>query len=159
MKTAWLAFVISLLALTSCSPGSKNEQQDQYTHYEVLGVVDGETLDLEDLGRVLLIGVNAPNIADGKKPAQRYAKESAQFLKRLALHERVRLEYDEEKVEKKSKKTLVYMYLQDGTFVNEEVIKQGYGAVSRRSPFKFEDQFKASEKEAKEFKRGIWNKP
>lgn len=158
MKAVSLLLVFSLVILTSCSSGKKTTE-DSHTYYEVLSVIDGETVDLEDLGRVLLIGVNAPNIADGKKPAQRFARDSAQFLTRLVLHEKVRVEYDEEKVHKQSKKTLAYIYLQDGTFVNEEIIKNGYAAVSKRSRFKYEDQFKALEKEAKDFKRGIWNKP
>jgi micrococcal nuclease len=67
----------------------------------------------------------------------------------------VRLEYDLQRQDKYGR-TLAYIYLEDGRFVNAEIIKQGYGFAYTRFPFKFLEQFRQLEREAREAKRGLW---
>jgi endonuclease YncB( thermonuclease family) len=43
----------------------------------------------------------------------------------------------------------------DGTFLNAEIIKQGYGYTYTRFPFKYLDGFRQHEMEAREAKRGV----
>ncbi len=50
------------------------------------------------------------------------------------------------------------MYLEDGTFLNAEIIKQGYGFAYTKFPFKYMDEFMRYEREAKEQNRGLWGK-
>lgn len=156
MRNLQSFFVILLLALTACKSADKSTSvNDGHTYYEVIKVVDGDTVDLEDLGRVRLIGVDTPETVDPRRPVQRYGKEASQFLTRLVLHEKVRVEYDQEKVDK-YKRTLAYLYLDDGTFINAELIKQGYGFAYTKFPFKYLDDFRAYEKDARENQRGLW---
>ena len=49
---------------------------------------------------------------------------------------KVRLEYDQTRVDKYGR-TLAYVYLEDGTFLNAEIIKQGYGFIRTHFPFKY----------------------
>ena len=42
------------------------------------------------------------------------------------------------------------MYLKNGTFLNAEVVKQGYGFAYRYFLFKYFDEFKQYEREARE---------
>jgi micrococcal nuclease len=51
---------------------------------------------------------------------------------------------------------LAYVYLTDGTFLNAEIIKQGYGHAYTAFPFKYLAQFRQYEKEARASKRGFW---
>jgi len=51
---------------------------------------------------------------------------------------------------------LAYVYLIDGTFLNAEIIKQGYGFAYTRYPFKFMEELRLYEREAREKKRGLW---
>jgi micrococcal nuclease len=51
---------------------------------------------------------------------------------------------------------LAYVYLEDGTFVNAEIIRQGYGLAYTRFPFKHLEEFRRLEREARESKRGLW---
>ena len=37
-----------------------------------------------------------------------------------------------------------YVFLEDGTFQNAEIIKQGYGFAYTRFPFKYLDEFRRS---------------
>jgi hypothetical protein len=51
---------------------------------------------------------------------------------------------------------LAYVYLIDETFLNAEIIKQGYGFAYTRYPLKFIEEFRLYEREAREEKRGLW---
>jgi hypothetical protein len=53
---------------------------------------------------------------------------------------RVRLEYDQQRQDKYGR-TLAYVYLENGTFVNAEIIRQGYGFAYTRYPFKYLSNF------------------
>jgi micrococcal nuclease len=48
------------------------------------------------------------------------------------------------------------VFLEDGTFLNAEIIKQGYGFAYTRFPFKYLDEFRRYEREARENKRGLY---
>ncbi len=51
---------------------------------------------------------------------------------------------------------LAYVYLNDGTFVNAEIIRQGYGHAYTRFPFTSLEAFRQLEREAWEAGRGLW---
>jgi micrococcal nuclease len=55
--------------------------------------------------------------------------------------EEVRLEYDRQQRDKCGR-LLAYVYLTDGTFLNAEIINQGYGHAYKRFPFKYMEQFR-----------------
>jgi endonuclease YncB( thermonuclease family) len=46
----------------------------------------------------------------------------------------------------------------EGSFVNAEVIKQGYGFAYTKFPFKYLEEFRGHEREARESARGLWGK-
>jgi endonuclease YncB( thermonuclease family) len=52
--------------------------------------------------------------------------------------------------------TLAYVFLPDGTFLNAEIVKQGYGQAYVQYPFKYLDEFRGYEREAREARRGLW---
>jgi micrococcal nuclease len=69
----------------------------------------------------------------------------------------VRLEYDQTRRDRYNR-VLAYVYLMDGTFLNAEIIKQGYGFAYTKYPFKYMEEFRAYEREARENERGLWGK-
>jgi hypothetical protein len=83
---------------------------------------------------------------------------SGAFLRGMTINKVVRLEYDQQKTDR-YERTLAYAYLPDGTFVNAEVIKQGYGHAYTEFPFRFMEQFRAYEREARTAARGLWAGP
>ena len=46
--------------------------------------------------------------------------------------------------------------LSDGTFVNREIVRQGFGHAYLTYPFAYAEDFRAAEREAREAERGLW---
>lgn len=123
-------------------------------------VVDGDTI-VVDLGerreKVRLIGVDTPETVHPAKPVEYFAKEASDFTRRMVEGKEVCLKFDWQQRDK-YKRLLAYVYLLDGTFVNAEIIKQGYGFAYTRYPFKYMDKFRGHQMEAKEKRKGLWGK-
>jgi micrococcal nuclease len=140
-----------------------------YSNIRVARVVDGDTLKLENGERVRLIGVDTPEFHESNKlyrdsqrsgqdagTIQALGKRSYEFTKKLVEGQYVRLEFDVDRYDKYSR-LLCYVYLKDGTFVNAEIVKQGYANLMTIPPnVKYADEFKKLYKEARENKRGLW---
>ncbi|MCY4658288.1 MAG: thermonuclease family protein [Acidobacteria bacterium] len=118
-------------------------------------VVDGDTIVVRGVGRVRLIGVDTPETVDPRRPVEFFGREASAFTKRLLEGQRVRLEYDRERSDRYGR-TLAYVYLRDGTFVNAEIVRRGYGHAYTRFPFRHLDRFRRLEREAREAGRGLW---
>ncbi|MFQ6078790.1 MAG: thermonuclease family protein [Thermodesulfobacteriota bacterium] len=123
--------------------------------FHVARVIDGDTLLLANGERVRLIGVDTPELYHPLKPVQYFAKEASEFTRRMAEGKRVRLEYDWQNRDRYGR-LLAYVYLQDSTFLNAEIIKQGYGFAYTKYPFRYTEEFRQYEKEARENGRGLW---
>lgn len=123
----------------------------------VTRVIDGDTLQLSTRERIRLIGVDTPETKDPRRPVQRFGKEAAAFTRRMVEGKRVRLDYDSARRDRYGR-TLAYVYLEDGAFLNAEIIRQGYGFAYTRFPFKYLEEFRKLEREAREARRGLWGR-
>jgi micrococcal nuclease len=145
---------IQFLTVLLLWPGpSTSQRPDQYLL--VTRVVDGDTIDVQQIGRIRLIGVDTPETVDPRRPVQYFGKEASDFLKRLIERKPVRLEYDQQRTDLYDR-TLAYVFLADGTLVNAEIIRQGYGFAYTRFPFKYLEEFRRHERDAREAGRGLW---
>jgi endonuclease YncB( thermonuclease family) len=48
------------------------------------------------------------------------------------------------------------VFLEDGTLVNEEIIRRGYAETYRRFTYHRKPAFQAAEKDARGARRGMW---
>ncbi len=153
-----LLWLVVFLPLYASSVYPLGERQAQYR--TVRRVVDGDTLVLENKERVRLIGVDTPETKHPRKPVEYYGKEASAFTKRMVQGKRVRLEFDQANAhinhKDRYRRTLAYVFLEDGTFLNAEIIKQGYGFAYTRFPFKYMDEFRRYEQKAREANNGLW---
>ncbi len=117
--------------------------------------IDGDTIELAGGERVRLIGVDTPETVDPRRPVEYFGKEASGFTGRMAEGKLVRLAYDEDSYDRYGR-TLAYVYLEDGTFLNAEIIRQGYGHAYTRFPFRYQEEFLALERDAREHERGLW---
>jgi len=127
---------------------------DQY--YKILRIIDGDTIEVEKIGKIRLIGVDTPEIAHPLKPVQFFAKKASEYTRRIAEGKRVRLEYGQERIDKYGR-TLAYIYFENGKMLNAEIIKDGYGFAYTKYPFKYMEEFRKYEREAREHERGLWS--
>lgn len=139
------------------------EQKKDYEYYKVIKVTDGDTFVIDDGtekgARVRLIGVDTPESRKtGRKVVGYYGKEAKEFSTKFLLNKRVRLDFDVNKYDQYMR-LLAYVYLEDGTFVNEYLVKNGYAMVMTVPPnVKFSELFLKCQQEAREKKRGLWGK-
>lgn len=149
MKTKILFIgIITLLIFSFAEP--------QHIWRKCIIVIDGDTILLAGNEKVRLIGVDTPETRDEDRPVQYFGKEAYEFTRNLVEGKKVRLEYGMNRKDKYGR-TLAYVYLEDGTFLNAEIIKQGYGYLYRAFIFKYFDKFWQYEKEAREKKIGLWS--
>jgi endonuclease YncB( thermonuclease family) len=135
-KIKSLKIIFLTLLTVSLSISCSNAQTLKCTR-----VVDGDTIILNNGERVRLISVDTPETKHPKKPVEYYGKEASAFTKRMVEGKEVRLEYDWQRKDKYGR-TLAYVYLKNGTFLNAEIVKQGYGHAYTRFPFKYLGQFR-----------------
>ena len=105
--------------------------------------------------KVRLIGVDTPEKDGPYTKAEPFNREASAFTKMMVKGNSVRLEYDWQKRDKYGR-LLAYVYLEDSTFLNAELVKQGYATVFRKFRFKYRDNFIRYEQEAKKNKKGLW---
>jgi micrococcal nuclease len=140
-----------------------------YTNIYVKRSVDGDTLQLESGERVRLIGIDTPEVHESNKLSRdsrrtqqdkntikKLGRRAWEFTRNLVEGKRVSLEFDVEKYDRYGR-LLAYVYLKDGTFVNAEIVKQGYASLLTIPPnVKYADLFLQLYQEARLNKRGLW---
>lgn len=137
-------------------------QQKPADFLSVTRVVDGDTF-YADNGtekglKVRLIGIDAPEARRVfNKEVGYYGPEAKAYLTELLANKKVRLVSDVDPLDRFGR-TLSYVYLEDGTFVNAELIKNGYAVLMTIPPnVAFADHFSTLQREARASKKGLWN--
>jgi micrococcal nuclease len=124
-------------------------------------VIDGDTLEVVLDGRAVrlrLIGVDAP---ETNGPPTCFGPEATSKAEELVGRAggRVLLEKDISETDRYGR-LLRYVWLErpDGRLMlNEEIVKEGFAQVSTYPPdVRYQQQFLAAEREAREGKRGLW---
>ena len=145
-----------LIACHSTLPSEPTQADPIQTLPTVTRVIDGDTVVVDGIGTVRLIGVDTPETVDPRRPVQYFGKEASDFTKQLATGKRVRLEFDQDRTDRYGR-TLAYVYLQpENLLLNAEIIRQGYGFAYTQFPFRMMEQFRTLEREAREAGRGLW---
>lgn len=171
VKPLVLAAVVLAYAGFRAFSGQQETSAADSVYYAVSRVVDGDTLKLSNNERVRLIGVDTPEVHQSSKlmrDARKSGKDVSEiqalgarastFTKSLCEGKKVRLEFDVERRDRYGR-TLAYVYLEDGTFVNAKIIEEGYAQVMTIPPnVKHADLFLKAQKEARESGRGLWKK-
>ncbi len=118
------------------STPNSNETSNPTTNspYEVTGlcyhVVDGDTIDVEGVGRVRLVGVNTPERGE---PGYQSATD---FVKSMVEGKVVSLDIDDAKRYDKYDRTLAVVYI-DHINLNQELLKRGYAEIMYIPPSEF----------------------
>jgi micrococcal nuclease len=152
-----LIFSFALLSFLATS----NFAQQKTSLLQVHKLVDGDTFwVLDERGaevKVRLIGINTPEARrTGRKEIEYYGKEASAYVVQLLSGSRVRLEYDVSRYDR-YKRTLAYVYLENGVFLNAHLVQEGYATVATYPPnVKYADYFTKLQREARSNRRGMW---
>jgi micrococcal nuclease len=120
-------------------------------------VFDGDTIDVATIGRVRLLGIDAPERGRGLDTPAPFAAEARARLSTLVLRRWVRLEYEGTRTDKYDRR-LAYVFTEDGQFVNAVLAREGLARVSARTPLTRLRELQRAEAEAQAYRRGMWGR-
>ncbi len=158
---------ILLLALLLCSWGGA-AAWGQQLRGPVSWIYDGDTIKVDGYGVVRLVGIDCPENKDNRRD-QEFIRLGAPSAARLRQSERetrhclirtlkgrqVRLELEDPPWDKYGR-MLAYVWLENGTMLNRELLRQGRARVYRYFDFARKQEFLDLEAEAIRSKRGLW---
>jgi micrococcal nuclease len=121
----------------------------------VRSVIDGDTIDVASVGRVRLLGIDAPELGRGFDTSAPFGDEARERLTSLVLRRWIRLEQEEARLDVYDRH-LAYVVREDGVFVNAVLVREGLARVSARTPLSRLGELKSAEAEAQSFRRGMW---
>lgn len=151
-NSAFIAVAIFLAA-----PAAANIAQAPPATQVVERAYDGDTISVQGVGMVHLLGVLAPKLDDVRPAIRETAHTAAEAVGLLTFNVKVRLEFEGEK-QKPDDPPHAYVYLADGRLLNSELIRLGFAYASTDIPFSKLDAFLQLEQRAKAAKVGLWGK-
>jgi micrococcal nuclease len=120
-------------------------------------VFDGDTIDVVTIGRVRLLGIDAPEAGRGLETPAPFAAEARARLSALVLRRWVRLEYEGTLTDKYNRR-LAYVFTEDGQFVNAVLAREGLARVSARAPLTRLGELQRAQAQAQAYRRGMWGR-
>ncbi|MBI9074468.1 MAG: thermonuclease family protein [Desulfatibacillum sp.] len=119
-------------------------------------VLDGDTIILEDGRHIRYIGINAPELMHDNRPAEPFGNKALALNRKLVEGKKIRLETDKS-LKDHYGRSLAYVYLKDGAFVNREMIARGMAHCLYHSPntSHFPDLL-AAQQQAMQAGQGVW---
>jgi micrococcal nuclease len=169
-----ILFLLGLLAMPVLGTGSTTVQETRLVSSEqskesrnpidkkrmVIRVIDGDTIVVSPNEKVRLIGVDAPETVRPKRTAQCFGRDAKEFTRSLVERQTIRLVLDESNAARNHKdrygRTLAYVYFDDGTMLNAELIRLGYAHAYTRFPFRQVVEFRQLERIARSQGVGLW---
>ncbi|AHB47396.1 nuclease [Hyphomicrobium nitrativorans NL23] len=155
VAVACLAVQVSAAASESCAP-------DLGTTHEVVRVIDGETVELDDGRQVRLIGAMAPRPNALTVDTQTWppAKESTRAVEALVLNRTVTLRYEGRRRDRYGR-ILAQLYVKTGgneTWVQRHLVAEGYArAYTLPGNAGCVSELIKAEDEARRARRGLWS--
>lgn len=127
--------------------------------YTVRKVIDGDTIVVANSGKVRLLGINTPEIEHRDRAGEPLGEEARLRLQQILNGQRVRLQFDEVQRDR-FKRLLAYVYLEDGTPVNEILLREGMARALFLQPNMAQlEHYYQIEGVARDERRGIWSLP
>ena len=164
-KSFYLIAVLLVLAVSTFFKSAPNKGASLYDKtikaeygrpIRVVKAVDGDTIVLVNGETLRYIGLDTPEEVDPRKPIQCYAKEAADENKKLVEGKDI-VFYKDISEKDKYGRWLGYVYLTDGTFVNLELVKEGFAFAYAYTPDTSKKEiFKEAESTARLSGLGLW---
>ena len=169
-----ILFLLGLLAAAALEAGSTVDREAPFGISEqsresrneisekrfVIRVIDGDTIVVGPNEKVRLIGVDTPETVHPKKAVQCFGKDAKEFTRNMVERKSIRLVLDNANAARNHKdrygRTLAYVYFDDSTMLNAELIRRGYAHAYTRFPFRHVVEFRQLERTARSQAVGLW---
>lgn len=165
-RFSWLGLIIFIVLAIASKQGWLNKpaqvaMQNQPGLYRVIKDVDGDTIQVDMNGTpetVRFIGIDTPETHKPNTPVQCYGPEAAAYTKSQVEGKSVRLEADPLDTNRdRYGRLLRYIYLPDGTLLQDALVNQGYAFAYPLFPYQKKEAIKAEEQAAKAAGKGLWS--
>lgn len=123
---------------------------------KVARVIDGDTVELVNGERLRYIGIDTPEEVDPRKSPQCFAEAAAAANKAMVESKSI-IFYDDVSRKDKYGRWLGFVYLSDGTFVNQSLVARGFAFAYPYAPdISHAAEFARAETQAKDARLGLW---
>lgn len=126
--------------------------------HTVIHVNDGDTVLLagDPAPRLRYLGIDTPEIDHHRQTAEPLGMEAQAYNRLLVLNRRIRLEFDRQRTDRHGR-WLAYVFTEDGTFVNRELLLQGLAFCLFKPPnTRHEAALLDAQRSAMKAGRGLW---
>ena len=141
---------------------SKGVATSQSGLYTIKHFTDGDTIAVDMNGtteNIRMIGIDTPETHKPNTPVQCYGPAAAAYTQNriTATGNKVRLVSDNQSTDRdRYNRLLRYVYLTDGTNLDQELVANGYAFAYTSFPFTKSDDFVKAQKSAQDNKKGLW---
>ena len=153
IKTTFIALITLVIGFFGGTTYKTNQEQTTTpTNPVVTRIIDGDNVELDTGESVRLYGVNCP---EKNKPL---SKEAIELTTKLALNQKIRIEYQPNYQKDRWDRILGYVFVGD-THLNEELVKSGLCEVviyEKRAKLIYQDELLNAQNQAKQEKLGKW---
>jgi len=154
LKRALITSALLLLwsPIFACAPDHIDETAS------VAWIYDGDTLRLKDGRKLRLIGINAPEMAQGQGPNEPSAQAATQALIKIidTSNSKIGIRYGEDRHDRYGR-LLAHIYTDQGKNIIAQMLEQGYGAAITVPPNSWNaDCYYQAERMARHQNLGIW---
>ena len=162
LRLLLVTFTGLALALTACA-----EDPAAALMGTVSWVHDGDTIEIENFGRVRLVGIDSPERKDSPRDAflikqgvsatrqRQIYREAKAFNIRHVKGQEVALSPGNPSRDRYGR-LLAYVYLPDGRLLNRLLLEQGLAVVYRKFTFRMKTDFLAAEEQARRAGIDLW---
>jgi len=120
-------------------------------YYKVVRMVDGDNFELEDGRRIRLLNVDTP------EEGMCFREQSTQISTDLLLNQKVKIETDINNMDRFGR-TLAYVFLKDGTFINKKLLEEGVGEFQIDTVnLKYQDNLTKAAEDGHDNIKGLWS--
>lgn len=157
-----LLFIIGYAFFNSSDGEVQNNSAETGSgSYEVLKIIDGDTIKIDYNGEVetlRLIGIDTPELGGTNVETECFAEEAKSKLEELIGDRHITFEDDSSQGDAdRYGRYLMYIFV-DGDNLNQKMIELGYAyEYTYDTPYKYQEEFQTAEKNARNNKLGLWS--
>jgi len=164
-KTNWEQFQKTETLAEKKEPPKENKKWEKkfpedciWNH--IKKVIDGDTIETKEKGKIRLIGIDTPESKHPNKPVQKGALEAYRKLTELlSAEEKICLLEDGESDQKdKYDRWLYHLFTSSGQDIAQEMLVSGLAKGYFYFPFARKAEFQEFENQAKTAHQGLWQK-